>query len=138
MPSKNAVRQIRRKQLQLNEVAVEATAEKPIPAEDIAAGTIKDSSPSSDAAETVFTGVETQLIEFLEMEVPLPAVQKMATNLGYEGDIEVLHQQHLASLQAEVEEAVAPIKEQLLELIEMGTPKVAIKTMASNLGYTGE
>ena len=36
----------------------EAAAEKPIPAEDIAAGTIKDSSPSSDAAETVFTGVE--------------------------------------------------------------------------------
>ena len=101
----------------LTEEVVEATDEAPLPAEDTVPETAEDSLSPPEVTETVFTEVETQLIELLEMEAPLPAVQKMATNLGYEGDIEVLHQQDLASLQAEVEEAVAPIKEQLLKLM---------------------
>ena len=99
------------------EVVAEATAEEPLSVEDTVPETAEDSPPPLEVTGAEFTGVETQLIEFLEMEAPLPAVQKMATNLGYEGDTEVLHQRYQASLQAEEEEEVDPAKAQLLKML---------------------
>ena len=116
---------------------VETDEAEPTLAADDMAGATEESPSLPEVAKIKFTKVETQLIELLELETPLPVLQKMSDQLGYEDNVETLHQRYLASLQGEEEEEVDPVKAQLLELLEMGTPLPVLQKMADQLGYDG-